>query len=99
MRRLARTLMAGGVVYPAGTAESDIAVKVKRDDVWDQQASNPDEEEAIVAGYADLTKAKLLEEIEKRNANRDPEGDTYLDGSGNKADLVAALEADDKAQA
>jgi hypothetical protein len=35
MRRLKQTLLAGGVVYPAGTREDDIEVAVQRDDVWD----------------------------------------------------------------
>lgn len=34
MRRLAQTLMVGGVVYPAGTWEDDIDGHVQRDDVW-----------------------------------------------------------------
>lgn len=35
MRRLKQTLLAGGVVYPAGTREDAIDVAVQRDDVWD----------------------------------------------------------------
>lgn len=35
MRRLNQTLLAGGVVYPAGTREDAIEVAVVRDDVWD----------------------------------------------------------------
>lgn len=35
MRRLKQTLLAGGVVYPAGTAEDEIEVAVQREDVWD----------------------------------------------------------------
>lgn len=35
MRRLNRTLMAGGVVYPAGTREDEIDAEVRRDDVWE----------------------------------------------------------------
>lgn len=34
MRRLAQTLLVGGVVYPAGTWEDDIDGTVRRDDVW-----------------------------------------------------------------
>lgn len=41
---------------------------------------------------------ELKAEIDNRNTDRDPAGDTYLDGSGKKADLVAALEADDANQ-
>ncbi|MCM0622713.1 hypothetical protein [Nocardioides bruguierae] len=35
MRRLTRTLIARGVVYPVGTSEADIPGTVHRDDVWD----------------------------------------------------------------
>lgn len=35
MRRLKQTLLAGGVVYPAGTREDAIEVAVQREDVWD----------------------------------------------------------------
>lgn len=34
MRRLAQTVLVGGVVYPAGTWEDDIDGTVRRDDVW-----------------------------------------------------------------
>lgn len=44
MRRLAKTLLAGGVVYPAGTAESEIAAEVRRDDVWDTPTVDADTE-------------------------------------------------------
>lgn len=56
--------------------------------------------------YADRRVADLEAEIDRRNADRDPEGDSYIrpEGSGRngavvKDDLVAALEADDAAQA
>lgn len=44
-------------------------------------------------GYGDLTVAELRDEIEQRNEGRD-EGD-LIPSDGKKADLVAALEADD----
>ena len=45
MRRLARTLIAGGVVYPAGTREDDIAAQVTRDDVWTDEGGYEPEAE------------------------------------------------------
>lgn len=48
--------------------------------------------------YDDWKVAELKQEIDNRNADRDPEGDNYLDGSGNKADLISVLEADDSTQ-
>ena len=46
-------------------------------------------------GYASQSKADLVAEIEKRNAGR--EAGEALAKVGNKADLVAVLEADDAA--
>jgi hypothetical protein len=48
-------------------------------------------------GYADQKVDELKAEIESRNVDR--EDDAKLSTDGKKADLVAALEADDKAQA
>jgi hypothetical protein len=36
--------------------------------------------------------------VDRRNVDRDPTGDAYLDGSGKKADLITALTADDANQ-
>lgn len=94
MRRLAQTLMVGGVVYPVGTAEGDITDEVRSKGVWDVA-----DEDSNDSGYESLTKAELTAEIEKRNAARDPDGEAYLSTQGNKPDLIAALEADDRAQA
>jgi hypothetical protein len=56
----------------------------------------PPEQEPSV--YDSWKVPDLKAEIDRRNADRDPGGDTYLDGSGLKADLVAALDADDANQ-
>lgn len=48
-------------------------------------------------GYADMKAADLKAEIEKRNEGR--ADDAKLSTSGNKAELVAALVADDAASA
>lgn len=44
-------------------------------------------------GYSAQRVGDLKAEIERRNADRDPE--SQLSSEGNKADLVAVLEADD----
>lgn len=49
---------------------------------------------ATAEGYGSQKVAELKAEIARRNEGRD-EAD-HLDGSGNKADLVALLEADDE---
>lgn len=36
MPRLKRTLLADGVLYPVGTAKSDIKADVQAEDVWDE---------------------------------------------------------------
>lgn len=56
-------------------------------------------EDAKGSGYRALTKADLKAAIEARNDGRDPDGSNYLPTDGNKADLVAILEADDAANA
>jgi len=52
-------------------------------------------EESAGTGYQALKVADLRAEIERRNEGRDPE--EQLSADGKKADLVAALEADDQA--
>lgn len=48
------------------------------------------------SAFAGMTVAQLAEEIDRRNAERDPEGDTYItpEAPGNKPELLAALVAD-----
>lgn len=45
--------------------------------------------------YDSFTVADLKAEIDKRNAERDPEGENYLSTEGKKGDLIATLETDD----
>ena len=49
--------------------------------------------------YADLSKSDLKAEVEARNEARDEDDLIEVDAPGNKAELIAALEADDAAQA
>lgn len=55
--------------------------------------SDADEGEPAAEGYAARTVADLRAEIERRNEGRDEAG--LLSAEGRKADLVAALQADD----
>lgn len=59
---------------------------------------NPLEAEASdETDYSSWGKSKLEAEIERRNEDRDADP-IVPEGKGNKADLVAALEADDQAE-
>jgi len=53
----------------------------------------PKREETAPEGYAAMSKADLVAEIDARNEGR--EGDAVLAKTGNKPDLVSVLEADD----
>lgn len=85
-RALNRTVLAGGVIYSAGTAESEVKGEVP-DEFWDGGSDTTD-------GYASQT----VDELEAEAARRSLEvTGTGKDGNVLKKDLVAALEADDKA--
>ncbi|WP_213452886.1 SAP domain-containing protein [Rhizomonospora bruguierae] len=58
-----------------------------------EPAPKPTAEAAAVDGYAGMKVAELRAEIERRNEGRDEE--ERIPAEGKKADLVAALEADD----
>lgn len=82
MRKLNKTVVAGGVVYPAGTAATpEIESAITNPDHWDGEA-----EEA--KSYSDWSKADLEAEVTKRGIE--------VEGKGNKPDLIAALKADDQ---
>lgn len=51
------------------------------------------------SGYGAMTKPDLATAIEARNEGRDDKDLIVVGGKGNKPDLIAALEADDQAQA
>lgn len=98
-RVLSRTVIVGGVIYPVGaTVPGDVAEGITATGVWadGDQPTDPEPAPAPV-GYAALTVKDLEAEIDKRNEDRDPEGEAYLSKDGKKADLVAVLEADDQA--
>lgn len=50
-------------------------------------------------GYGGLKKAQLEKLVEDRNADREDDDKVVVEGKGTVADLRAALEADDVAQA
>lgn len=60
---------------------------------WSEVSPSPRQPDAP-EGYDAMTVADLKAEIDARNEGRD-EAD-QIDGTGKKADLVAALEADDE---
>lgn len=55
-------------------------------------------EDGSSSAYGSLKKGQLQEEIDNRNAERDPDDQIQVGGNGNVKDLRAALEADDEAQ-
>lgn len=85
-KSLKRTVVAGGVVYPAGTAATpELEKRVINPAHW-SGAEEP-------TGYEALTVEQLKAEIDKRNKGRDD--DARLTKTGTKAELVTALESDD----
>lgn len=85
---LKRSVVAGGIVYPAGTAATEeLRRRITNPDHW----SEPPSAESV--GYGSMTVEQLKGEIRTRNDDRD--GD-LLPLTGSKADLVAALDADDR---
>lgn len=97
-RSLTQAVIAGGVVYPAGTpatAELEKAIPAK---FWDGEPVAEQEVVRISEGYDDHKVAVLEGEIKARNAERD-EADHIVPDGTKRADLIAALEADDAAQA
>lgn len=96
-RQLKQTVLAGGVIYPAGTPatvelEDKIPAKFWDGDPIPTPTGDHDENGK---GYDDWKVADLKAEIVKRNEDRDE--DDWLSTEGNKADLVAVLKSDDQA--
>lgn len=92
-RKLTKTTLVEGVVYDAGTDEADIdGADTVTADVWDQESS----EDGNGGDYSDFKAADLKAEIERRNEGRGE--DDLIPTTGNKAELIAALVADDEAQ-
>lgn len=62
---------------------------------FDNEEDAATEEDEETVDYNDWTVARLKEEINRRNEDRDEDDEIVPDGT-NKPDLVAALEADDE---
>ena len=93
-RTLNTTVMVDGVIYDAGTPESDIKGEITAQGVWDGEADA--KEETGGAGYSD----QGVDDLTKLAAERKLEVEgTGKDGNVLKDDLVKALEADDVANA
>lgn len=93
--RLSKTVVVGGVIYPAGgTVPDDVAKAITAPGVWAEGA----EPHAAVEseGYSSKTADDLRDEIAKRNEGRTEDELIVPGGKGNKPDLVAALIADDE---
>ena len=95
-RKLVAYVHVNGSVYgPGDKVPADVAALIVNPKAW-EGGDAADAGESESGGYESLTKAQLVEEIEKRNEGRDDE--TKVSPSGtNKPDLVAALVADDAA--
>ena len=77
---------------------SGARVQVRDDKVMDSSWERTESDSGTTAeGYEALKVADLKAEIERRNDGR--EESDRLSGEGKKADLIAALQADDDAQA
>lgn len=91
-----------GAVVPFGPGEVPpkwAAEQITNPDVWadDTSAQAEGEEPEKPAGYGSWKKADLEAEVAKRNEGRDDDDLVVVEAPGNKAELVAALEADDHA--
>ena len=100
-KTLASNVHIDGTVYPAGSEPpADVAKRITNPKAWaagDDADEAPAAGEPITSGYGDHKVGELKTEIARRNASR-PEADA-LSAEGNKAALVAVLEADDAASA
>ena len=83
----------GGEVYgPGSEVPADVAKRITNEKAWGG-SSDSDDDSSGDGSYSDLKVVDLKAEIESRNEGRDEDALISLDGV--KADLVAALEADD----
>lgn len=90
-RKVAVYTTVGETTYaPGDVVPADVVDLIDNPAVWG------DDEDGDKS-YGDLKVGELKDEISKRNEGRDPEGAGYISSDGVKADLVAALEADDAA--
>lgn len=95
MRRLAQTLMVGGVVYPAGTWEDDIDGYVQRDDVW-QDDSEDQGTELHLRVTSDLR--EVVEFLVERHLAEPETSVSDLLGSAQEVFAASQEPADDNGQ-
>jgi hypothetical protein len=101
-RRVAVPNEDGELVWygPGDKVPAAVAKQITNPAAWaegDSDADDTEDEEEVVP-YAKRKKADLESEVAARNEGRD-EADLIEVGKGTVADLAAALEADDAAQA
>ena len=85
-------VIAAGDEVPAWASKQIVNPKAWGGDPPEPEKTDADGEPAA-EGYESKTVAELRAEIKARNEGRDDE--SRVSGDGNKADLIAALEADD----
>ena len=85
-------VIAAGDDVPAWASKQIVNPKAWDSDAPEAEKTDADGEPAA-EGYESKTVAELRAEIKARNEGRDDESRVSADG--NKADLIAALEADD----
>jgi hypothetical protein len=92
-RRLKASVVVNGEVYVAGSEPpAKVAEQITNPNAW--EGDTPREADS---SYNAQKVAELREEIDRRNVDRDPDGDMYITvaADAKKTELVAALEADD----
>ena len=101
MSTLKSTVYVNGTMYgPGADIPDEDAVLITNPKAWDGDVptatatTTPSQDGD--AGYAQLTKSQLQDLIKDRNDGRDDDAKINPDGA-NKADLIAALKADDQA--
>lgn len=91
-KKLSANTTIGNMTYPADSVPpKEIAKQITNPKAWG--GSLPEFE--ADSAYSSMKVADLKAEIEKRNADR--EDDAKLSDEGNKAALIAVLDADDAA--
>lgn len=86
------------VKFVDGVVEASGKAADKLREIADEYGIAEVEGASEAGGYAKLSKADLQAEIDRRNEEREDDEQIVRKGA-NKPDLVAALEADDAAQA
>lgn len=106
-RKLAMFTTVDGDTYPAGTeVPDDVAKQITNPKAWGETASVNQTDPGAdpeANDWGSKSAKDLQAEVDRRNDEREDDAAIVLNGTGKdgkvvKADLVAALEADDAAQ-